>query len=110
MSSQPLPKHFQTLRQRFPEVIAASEELGKTARAAGPIDTKTVHLIQMAAAAAIRSHGAVRSHARRALEAGASPEDLYHAVLVLISTVGLPVVAAAVDWIDDVVDTPDAPP
>jgi alkylhydroperoxidase/carboxymuconolactone decarboxylase family protein YurZ len=104
MSNHSIPKHFQTLKQRFPEVIAASEELGKTAKAAGPIDEKTAHLLQMASATGIRSHGAVRSHARRALEAGASTEELYHAVLVLISTLGFPVVAAAVGWIDDVVE------
>jgi len=107
MNSRNIPKHFQTLKQRFPEVIAASEDLGKTAKAAGPIDEKTVHLLQMAAATAIRSHGAVRSHARRALEAGANTQELYHAVLALISTLGFPVVAAAVGWIDDVVDTAD---
>ena len=103
MGSTYIPEHFRTLRKRFPAVIAASEELGKAAKAAGPLDEKTAHLVQMAAAAAIRSHGAVHSHARRALAAGASPEELYHAVLVLMSTLGLPVVAAAVGWIDDVV-------
>ena len=107
MRDKTTPKHFQSLKQRFPEVIAASEELGKTAKTAGPIDDKTVHLLQMAAATAIRSHGAVRSHARRALEAGARSEELYHAVLVLISTLGFPVVAAAVGWIDNVVETAD---
>jgi alkylhydroperoxidase/carboxymuconolactone decarboxylase family protein YurZ len=107
MSSKYVPEHFQTLKGRFPEVIAASEELGKTAKTAGPIDEKTVHLLQMAASTAIRSHGAVRSHARRALEAGASNQELYHAVLALISTLGFPVVAAAVGWIDDVVETAD---
>ena len=107
MSSKDIPKHFQTLKQRFPEVIAATEEHGKAAKAAGPIDEKAAHLLQMAAATAIRSHGAVRSHARRALEAGASTQELYHAVLVLISTLGFPVVAAAVGWIDDVVEATD---
>jgi AhpD family alkylhydroperoxidase len=107
MNSNTIPKHFQTLKQRFPEVIAASEELGEKAKEAGPIDKKTAHLIQIAAATAIRSHGSVRSHARRALEAGASTQEVYHAVLVLISTLGFPVVAAAVGWIDDVVGTAD---
>jgi len=88
--------------------MQASEELGTTARAAGPIDEKTVHLIQMAAGAGIRSHGAVRSHARRALESGAKPEELYHSMLVLISTLGLPVVAAAIGWIDDVVEAKES--
>jgi alkylhydroperoxidase/carboxymuconolactone decarboxylase family protein YurZ len=104
MNSDTIPKHYQSLKERFPEVIAAVEDLGKTAKTAGPIDEKVAHLIQMAAATAIRSHGAVRSHAKRALEAGASTQELYHSVLVLVSTLGFPVVAAAIGWIDDVVD------
>lgn len=108
MSNNYVPDHFRSLRERFPAVLSASEELGKTARVAGPIDEKTIHLIQMAAGAAIRSHGAVRSHARRALESGARPEELYHSMLVLMSTLGLPIVAAAVGWIDDVVAANDA--
>jgi len=107
MSSDTVPKHYQSLKQRFPEVIAALEGLGKTAKTAGPLDEKTVHLLQMAAATAIRSSGAVRSHAKRALEAGASTQELYHSVLVLVSTLGFPVVAAAIGWIDDVVETAD---
>jgi AhpD family alkylhydroperoxidase len=104
MSQTDVPKHFASLQKRFSEVIAASEQLGKTAKKAGPLDEKTAHLVQLAAAAAIRSHGAVHSHARRALQAGASPEELYHAIIVLISTVGLPVVAAAIGWVDDIVE------
>jgi alkylhydroperoxidase/carboxymuconolactone decarboxylase family protein YurZ len=103
MSRKYVPEHFQSLKERFPSVMSASEDLGRAAKVAGPIEGKTVHLIQMAAGAAIRSHGAVRSHARRALEAGAEPDELYHAMLVLVSTLGLPVVAAAIGWIDDVV-------
>jgi alkylhydroperoxidase/carboxymuconolactone decarboxylase family protein YurZ len=97
-----IPQHFVSIKERFPDVIAASEELGKTAKAAGPLDEKSAHLIQLAAAAAMRSHGAVHSHARRALQAGARPDELYHAILVLISTIGLPAVAAAIGWVDDV--------
>lgn len=103
MANDQLPQHFQRMKRRFPDVIEASEGLGKAAKEAGPIDEKTVHLIQMAASAAIRSHGAVHSHARRALEAGATSDELYHAIIALISTLGLPVVAAAIGWIDDVV-------
>ena len=108
MSKNYVPDHFRSLKERFPAVMSASEDLGRTARAAGPIDENTVHLIQMAAGAAIRSHGAVRSHARQALEAGVKPEELYHSMLVLVSTLGLPVVAAAVGWIDDVVAAIDS--
>ena len=97
-----VPKHYESMRNRFPSLIQASTNLGETAKDAGPLDLKTAHLIQMAAAAAIRSEGAVHSHARRALDAGASTDDVYHAILLLVSTIGFPATAAAVSWIDDV--------
>lgn len=101
MVTQEVPRHYESMRDRFPSLIQASTRLGETAKEVGPLDLKSAHLIQMAAAAAIRSEGAVHSHARRALEAGASTSEVYHAILVLVSTIGFPTVAAAVSWIDD---------
>jgi 4-carboxymuconolactone decarboxylase len=104
MMSDEVPKHYESMRDRFPSLIQASTNLGEAAKEAGPLDLKSAHLIQMAAAAAIRSEGAVHSHAKRAIEAGASTDEVYHAVLVLVSTIGFPAVAAAVSWIDDITD------
>ena len=96
------PEPYRTMKQRHPEVFAMVESLGETLKRQGPIDDKHAHLIQLAAAAAIRSEGAVHSHARRALDAGASTEELHHTLLLLISTVGFPGVMAALSWVDDV--------
>jgi alkylhydroperoxidase/carboxymuconolactone decarboxylase family protein YurZ len=65
---------------------------------------KTSHLIQLAAAAAIRSEGSVHSHTRRALEAGAKADEIYHAIILLTSTIGFPTVSAALSWADDVIE------
>jgi AhpD family alkylhydroperoxidase len=96
-----LPPQYESIRERFKPYYDALSALGKAARESGPLDEKTGHLIQMAAAAAVRSEGAVHSHARRAVEAGASPEELYHALLLITSTVGFPTVSAALSWVDD---------
>jgi 4-carboxymuconolactone decarboxylase len=98
-----LPGQYVGISKRFKKYGKALENLGKAVREAGPIDDKTSHLIQMAAAASIRSEGAVHSHARRALQHGASPEELQHAILLISSTVGFPTVSAALSWIDDVI-------
>jgi alkylhydroperoxidase/carboxymuconolactone decarboxylase family protein YurZ len=98
-----LPKQYLGIGKRFKTYFDALNRLGETARKVGPLDEKTSHLIQLAAAATIRSEGAVHSHARRALQLGAKPDELYHAVLLLTSTVGFPTVSAALSWIDDVV-------
>lgn len=98
-----LPKNYQNIRMRYEEYGQALSELGKAMKEAGPLDEKTAHLVQIGAAAAIRSEGAVHSHTRRALELGASPDEIYHSVLLLTSVIGFPNVAAAVSWVDDIV-------
>jgi 4-carboxymuconolactone decarboxylase len=98
--STEVPKHYLSIKERFKEYGKAVDELGRAVRHAGPIDEKTSHLIQMAAAAAIRSEGGVHSQARRAVEAGASREEVYHALILLTSTIGFPNVAAAISWVD----------
>lgn len=98
-----LPGQYGAVREKFEEYFTALNNLGKTAREAGPLDEKTSHLIQLAAAAAVRSEGAVHSHTRRALAAGASSDELYHALLLLTSTIGFPTVSAALSWVEDII-------
>ena len=106
MKDGSIPAHYQSLKERYPEVIAALEALGAATRAHGPLDELSSHLVSMAAAAAVGSEGAVHSHARRALTAGASADQVRHAVLLLVTTIGFPRAAAAMSWVDDVIDDP----
>ena len=95
------PKHFKRLAQRYPDVLAGVSKLGEAVKRAGPLEPKVCELVQLAAAAAIRSEGSVHSHARRASEAGATQDEIRHVILLLTSTIGFPTVAAALSWIDD---------
>jgi 4-carboxymuconolactone decarboxylase len=84
--------------------IRAVETLGEALRRQGPLDLKTTHLVQLAASVAIRSEGGVHSHVRQALANGASRDEVYHAIIVLTSTVGFPTVSAALSWAEDLLD------
>lgn len=95
------PKHFTRLAKRYPDYVNAVERLGETVKSAGPLEPKVAELIQLAAAAAVHSEGAVHSHARRAQKAGASVDEVNHTILLLTSTIGFPAVAAALSWVDD---------
>jgi len=99
-----LPEQHVNIRKKFKKLLKAVDNLGSIARNAGPLDMKTSHLIQLAAAAAIRSEGSVHSHTRRALEAGAEADEIYHAIILLTSTIGFPTVSAALSWADDVIE------
>lgn len=102
MSDDTLPRNYVLQKQEHREFIDAVEHLGKVVRRQGPIDDKTAHLIQLAAAVAIHSEGSTHSHVRRALAAGASPEEIRHAIILLTSTIGFPTVSAALTWAQDV--------
>ena len=102
MSEEKFPEWFVLLKKRHGRFMNAVEELGKVIRQEGPLDEKTAHLIQLAAAATMRSEGAVHSHVKRAMEAGAKAEEIHHAIMLLTSTIGFPNVAAALSWAEDV--------
>ncbi len=84
--------------------MSAVENLGKSIRGSGPLDEKTSHLIQLAAAAAMQSEGSVHSHTKRALKRGATPDEIYHSLLLLIPTGGFPRTMAAISWCRDILD------
>ena len=100
-------KNYLKVKNRHPEFIAAVENLGITVKKEGPIDEKTANLIQLAVAAASQSQGSVHSHTRRSLEAGATKEEIYHAIILLTSTIGFPRAMAAMSWADDVIEKID---
>ena len=99
-----MPKQYITIQKKYKGLIKAVGNLGKAAKAAGPLNKKTSELVQIAAAAAVRSEGSVHSHARRALAAGAKPDEIRHAIILLTSTIGFPAVSAAMSWANDVLE------
>ncbi|MCE5213877.1 MAG: carboxymuconolactone decarboxylase family protein [Methanobacterium sp.] len=101
MDNKKLPSHYVSIRERFGDYGKILAELGQAVKDVGPLDKKTCELIQIGAAATLRSEGAVHSHARRAIEAGATSDEIYQSIIILTSTIGFPNVAAAISWVDD---------
>ena len=101
------PKNFLKLKEKYPQLIEAYQSAGELGRRAGPLQEKFTHLVQLSGCAALRSEGGVHSHTRQALDAGATPEEIYHTLVLLISTVGYPAVAAAFSWVNDVIEKKD---
>ena len=102
MPEKTFPPWYNFIKEKHGGFLEAVEGLGETVRKSGPLEAKTTHLIHLAAAAAIRSQGSVHSHTRRALQAGATPEEIVHALILLTSTIGFPNVSAALSWSYDV--------
>lgn len=98
------PSNFRWLHEKFGPVLDAHQQLGKMLADAGPLDPKQVELVKLAAAAATQSEGSVHSHTKRALQAGASTDEIYHTLILLISTVGFPATAAAISWAREILE------
>ena len=71
-------------------------------RRCGPLDERTRQLVKVGIAIGAVSEGAVRSAARKALEAGASEAELEQVALMAISTRGFPAAIAALGWLREV--------
>lgn len=104
MAKKDKPKTYEQIKKQHPDFIKALDDLGKATHEAGPLANKTAQLIQLAAAAASGSEGAVHSHVRRALAAGATADEIRHTLILLTSTIGFPQVVAALSWAGDVLD------
>ncbi len=99
-----LPSHYAWFQTTFPDVARAYEALGQSAHGAGALDEKTRALVKVAISGAARLEGGLHAHVRKALKAGVSKEEIYHALLLLIPTIGFPGAMAALAWARDVIE------
>ncbi|MFN3597361.1 MAG: carboxymuconolactone decarboxylase family protein [Rubricoccaceae bacterium] len=95
------PPTFQHFLDAHPEVGEAYQALGRAATHAGPLDTRSVHLVKLGLAIGMQHEGAVHAHARKALGAGFSADELRHAAIVAVTTLGFPRMMAAYTWVED---------
>lgn len=102
-----LPKIYEKFQKDYPEVFENYKQLGIATRKAGPLDTKTQDLVKLGIAMGVNSRGAVMSHTRKALAAGAVPEEIRHALLLALTTTGFPNMIAALHWVEEVLAEKD---
>jgi AhpD family alkylhydroperoxidase len=99
-----IPRTHRRFRAVYPKVAEAYERLGESTQEWGPLDKKARELIKLGVAVGNRHEGAVHSHTRRALDAGATPDEIRHTVLLSLTTIGFPNMIAAMTWVEDVLD------
>jgi alkylhydroperoxidase/carboxymuconolactone decarboxylase family protein YurZ len=99
-----VPTRFKVFGQKYPELMQAYEALGAATQQAGPLDVKTRALVKLGIAVGSWREGAVHSHTRRALEAGCTPDEIRHVVLLATNTLGFPSMMATMTWAEDVLN------
>ncbi|MEM6259607.1 MAG: carboxymuconolactone decarboxylase family protein [Planctomycetota bacterium] len=98
--SGPLPKTFVKFAKRFPKLALAHQSMGEAADE-GPLDKKTQHLIKIGICLGAGLESAMRSHTRRAIQAGATEAELEQAVMLGMTTCGFPRTVAAWAWVQE---------
>lgn len=93
-----LPKHFKKFVEKYPKVWDAHQKMTEACAECGPIDRKNRELIKMAISAAANQETAVERHAVMAIQEGASEDEVYQTLLLLVTIVGFPRMSAAMKW------------
>lgn len=97
-----LPDIYTKFSDKFPEVFEHYKDLGVACRTAGPLTEKDQNLVKLGIAIGANSRGGIMSHTRKALAAGATPDEIIHVVLLGLTTTGFPQMMAAMKWVDSV--------
>ena len=86
-----LHEAYTQFKQEFPKVNDCHEVLGKEIHEkSGPLPEKVRWLIKVAISGASHHTIALETHIAKALEVGATQEEIRHALLLLIPTMGFP--------------------
>lgn len=99
------PKRYQKFGDEFPALFEAYQALGEKLREAGPLKPREVRLCKLSMALGANLRGAVFAHTGLALEEGIQPEEIRHAAVLALSTLGLPRMMAALAWVDEVLES-----
>ena len=103
-----LPSPYKRFSQKYPELNDQYEKLALACHEAGPLKGDIRRLIKLGIAIGQQSEGAIKSHARRALEEGTGVEEVRHAALLAMTTMGFPGMIAAIEWIEEVIEAKGA--
>ena len=88
----------------YPDVGKAYRDMSDAVGEAGPLDAKTRELVKIGIAIGSGQEGATHSHVRKALDAGATPEELKHAALQALTTIGFPNMMRGLAWVEEILE------
>jgi alkylhydroperoxidase/carboxymuconolactone decarboxylase family protein YurZ len=93
-----LPGTYKEFITKYPSVGEAHENMAKAVDKTGPLDAKTCFLIKIGICVGAGLESALRSHVRRAMQNGASHQEIEQAILQAMNTCGFPRTVAAWAW------------
>lgn len=100
-----VPSHYSKFLKLYPEVAEYYTGLSNSVKKVGPLNAKTRALVKLGISIGLKHEGAVHSHTRKSLEAGATPEEIRQSVILSLTTIGFPSMMAALSWVNDVLES-----
>ena len=97
-----IPVRFQEFTKKYPQVATAYEGLAGECRHSGPLSERDQALVKLGIAAGSHMEGSVRSQTRKALDLGIQPDEIRHAVILSLISIGFPRMMAALAWTEDI--------
>lgn len=101
MDNSSIPERYKEVKKQFPELFSHYEQLGESTFKVGPLDAKSIHLVKLAFAAAAGMEGATHAHTRKCISIGFTSDELRHAIICGVTTLGMPTMMRALSWVDD---------
>jgi alkylhydroperoxidase/carboxymuconolactone decarboxylase family protein YurZ len=99
---------YEEFSREFPEIAATFERLASMTHEVGPLDQRTRRLVKLGMAIGADSPSGVPSQVRKALDEGISRKEIEHAILLGMTTLGLPQIIAARQWARPLLDEIEA--
>jgi alkylhydroperoxidase/carboxymuconolactone decarboxylase family protein YurZ len=93
-----LPKTYETFVERFPKIAEAHQNTARALADAGPLDDRAIALVKLGICVGAGLESAVKSHVRRALDAGASAAEIEQVLVLGVNSIGFPSSVAAWQW------------
>ena len=99
-----LPKSLQDFISKYPIIWESYTKLGEACSKAGPLEDKYVELIKLAIWGTRIQYTPFKTHVRLALRSGATPEEIKHAIIQLLTAEGLSTTTIAMNWANEVIE------
>jgi alkylhydroperoxidase/carboxymuconolactone decarboxylase family protein YurZ len=100
-----IPAPFQEFVKKYPQIANAYESLSGECRRSGPLTERDQALVKLGIAAGAQTEGLVHSHVRKALDLGLQPDEIRHAILLGLTSIGFPRMMSALTWAEDILKT-----
>ena len=99
-----IPETYIEFTKQFPEVATAYETLAGECRESGPLKQRDQALVKLGIAIGSWTEGAIRSQVRKGLDIGLNPDEIRHAFIMALTSIGFAKMMAALTWVEDILE------